>query len=291
MRYIIRMNLDDKARSLAEHYKQSEAELFSVLVQMAKTRVFSQLGFKGVYDYCFSALKLGEAQSAYFQKVVRKSEEVPELGAAIQAGKITLSQARRIVPLLTKENPEEWIEAARTLPQRELERKVTAANPQLVVRERLKPVAPTRTELRVGISLELEKKLRRLQDVLGGSLEEVLEMAIGETLERRDPVKKAERAFLRKGGPSIKNAIHWRDGGCTHPGCDSQKYLQVHHIKHRAHGGSDAPENLQLLCSAHHRMRHLPQEGRRPPRSWARGGNLGPLEEFASKSFASRKLK
>lgn len=255
------MNLDDKARLLAKRYKQSEAELFSGLVEMDTACLFSRLGFKGIYDYCFSALNLGESQSAYFQKVVRKSREVPALGAAIQEGKITLSQARRIVPSVTKENPHEWIEAARTLPQRELERKVAAANPQLVVRERLRPVAPTRTELRVGISVELEKKLRRLQEVVGGTLEEVLEKAIGETLERRDPVRKAERAFLRKGGPSIKNAIHWRDGGCTHPGCDSQRYLQVHHIRHLAHGGSDAPENLQLLCSGHHRMRHLPQEG------------------------------
>ncbi len=251
------MNLDDKARSLAKHYKQSEAELFSVLVEMDTSRLFSRLGFKGIYDYCFTALKLGESQSAYFQKVVRKSQEVPELGAAIQEGKITLSQARRIVPSVTKDNPQEWIEAARTLPQRELERKVTSANPQLVVRERLRPVAPTRTELRVGISVDLEKKLRRLQDILGGTLEEVLEKAVGETLQRRDPIQKAERAFLRKGGPSIKNAIHWRDGGCTQPGCNEQRYLQVHHIKPRAQGGSEAPENLQVLCSAHHRMRHL----------------------------------
>jgi len=225
--YIISMNLDDKARSLAKRYKQSEAELFLVLVEMDKARLFSQLGFKGIYDYCFSALKLGESQSAYFQKVVRKSREVPELGAAIEDGKITLSQARRIVPSVTKDNPQEWIEAARTLPQRELERKVTAANPRLVVRERLRPVAPTRTEFRVGISLELEKKLRRLQDVLGGTLEEVLEKAIGETLERRDPIRKAERAFPRKGGPSTKNAIHWRDGGCTRGTTECATFLRM----------------------------------------------------------------
>lgn len=249
------MNLDVKARSLAKQYKKCEADLLQVLIEMDRKKTFLPLGYTGLYDYCFRALKLSEAQSAYFAKVAKKSQEVPALQEAIHEGKITLSQARRIVPVVTRENSQEWIEKAARLRQVDLERAVSVVNPQ-EVKERLKPVAPTRTELRVGISVELEKKLRRLQDLLGGSLEEVLEKAVGETLQRRDPIAKAERGFLRKQAPAVKHVIHWRDGQCSFPGCVSTRFLQVHHIRHRAHGGSDAPENLKLLCSAHHRAIH-----------------------------------
>jgi len=258
------MELDIKARALAKKYKQTEGELLEILIEMRKTKALLELGYTSIFDYCSRALKLSNAQSYYFQSVAEKSQEVPALKEAIQQGTITLSQGRRIVGKLTKENAQEWIQKAATLPQRELERAVSAMNPK-EVRESLRPVAPTRTELRVGISVELEKKLRRLQDLLGGSLEDTLEKAIGETLERRDPIAKAERGFLRKKSPAVKNVIHWRDGHCTFPGCKSTRWLDVHHIKHRAHGGSDAPENLRLLCSAHHRALHAepgqPREG------------------------------
>lgn len=249
------MILDDKARTLAKQYKKCEADLLEVLMQMEVEGAFLPLGFSGIFDYCHRALKLGEAQSYYFQRVARKSREVPALKDAIHEGRITLSKARRIESVITAEDSGEWIRKAETLSQRELEREIKKVQPE-VVRETLRPVAPSRSELRVGISEALEAKLRRLQDILGGTLEEVLEKAVGEALDRRDPVAKAERGFLRKRGPAVKNVVHWRDGQCTFPGCTATRFLQVHHIRHRAHGGSDAPENLALLCSAHHRMTH-----------------------------------
>ncbi len=43
---------------------------------------------------------------------------------------------------------------------------------------------------------------------------------------------------------------------CQSVGCEHTSYLEVHHIVPRSKGGTNEPTNLQVLCSACHRMRH-----------------------------------
>lgn len=50
-----------------------------------------------------------------------------------------------------------------------------------------------------------------------------------------------------------------RDGfRCQHPGCDETRlrYLEVHHLVERQHGGLHGLENLVTLCHEHHAARH-----------------------------------
>ena len=60
-----------------------------------------------------------------------------------------------------------------------------------------------------------------------------------------------------KGIPDhLRRAVILRDRHCAWPGgCDKPPAgCQVHHITHRAHGGSTALTNLVLLCSYHHQV-------------------------------------
>jgi hypothetical protein len=43
---------------------------------------------------------------------------------------------------------------------------------------------------------------------------------------------------------------------CQIPGCTRRGYLEVHHIRHRAHGGQSVLPNLTLLCRFHHHRLH-----------------------------------
>lgn len=57
--------------------------------------------------------------------------------------------------------------------------------------------------------------------------------------------------------PSTKRLVMQRDQSrCQVPGCRSARYLDVHHIIHREHGGTNDPWNLLVLCSGHHRLHH-----------------------------------
>jgi len=54
-----------------------------------------------------------------------------------------------------------------------------------------------------------------------------------------------------------RKRIRARDGHrCSVPGCRATRYLDVHHIIHREHGGDDADENVLCLCRGHHRLHH-----------------------------------
>jgi hypothetical protein len=54
----------------------------------------------------------------------------------------------------------------------------------------------------------------------------------------------------------MKRALLKRDGGCTFPCCNRKRFLQAHHIKHWADGGTTDMANLTLGCPVHHKLIH-----------------------------------
>ncbi|HEX7839809.1 MAG TPA: HNH endonuclease signature motif containing protein [Kofleriaceae bacterium] len=57
--------------------------------------------------------------------------------------------------------------------------------------------------------------------------------------------------------PSVARLVWRRDGGrCRVPGCRSSRGLELHHLIHRADGGTHEASNLTLICSACHQSHH-----------------------------------
>jgi len=57
--------------------------------------------------------------------------------------------------------------------------------------------------------------------------------------------------------PAVRRLVLRRDGGkCVVPGCRHGRFVDIHHIEHRADGGDHHPDNLVTLCAAHHRATH-----------------------------------
>ena len=55
--------------------------------------------------------------------------------------------------------------------------------------------------------------------------------------------------------PALRRALAARDRQCRFPGCQARR-CDAHHIRHWAHGGATALDNLVLLCRRHHRAVH-----------------------------------
>ena len=53
-----------------------------------------------------------------------------------------------------------------------------------------------------------------------------------------------------------RRLVEHRDGGCRVPGCDSQLWVEVHHIIHWEDHGETVTWNLLCLCAHHHRLHH-----------------------------------
>ena len=243
--------LHDKAVALAKTYRRTEGELLEVLMELDRSRYYLELGHGSLFEYITQGLGLSEAQACYFVRVGRKAVEVPALREAISQGELTLSQARRLVPVIETTNAQAWIETAKATSQRELERQVSAVNPKAFVRETLKPVNESLTEIRALISKETEAKLKRLQDLLSQkrrkpvSLGETVEMLVEETLKRVDPEQKALRARASSGRAFLKHAVVKRQGWrCAYLSpdrrrCSTKRHLDLHHLVPRSRGGKD----------------------------------------------------
>ena len=60
--------------------------------------------------------------------------------------------------------------------------------------------------------------------------------------------------------PAVRRQVLIRDRGrCMVPGCRHSAYLDLHHILLRSEGGAHSPENLVVVCGAHHRAVHRGQ--------------------------------
>jgi 5-methylcytosine-specific restriction endonuclease McrA len=55
---------------------------------------------------------------------------------------------------------------------------------------------------------------------------------------------------------ALRRALRRRDRGCRFPGCENQRFVDAHHVRHWAHGGETRLDNLVLLCRRHHRLVH-----------------------------------
>jgi hypothetical protein len=180
------------------------------------------------------ALHMSESQAGYFHRVAQRARGVPELKEALLSGKISLSQARRIVGVINDSNASEWIEAAQSLKQKELERKVAEESPRRKVHEGIVPLADNLSKLTVVITVEEEEKLERVRDLVSqglqkpASYQDTVSSMVNLYLDKKDPVRKAERASSRTSTRESKR----RESRET----PSQKRQAIRaHIKHEVH--------------------------------------------------------
>lgn len=65
---------------------------------------------------------------------------------------------------------------------------------------------------------------------------------------------------VSRGGPlpaAVRRAVLLRDHcRCRVPGCNRRRYVDVHHLTERAHGGKHSRRNCLVLCTTHHRLLH-----------------------------------
>lgn len=96
--------IHQRAVEVSSRYLRTEVELIDVLEQVDSHRVFIRMGYSSLFQYAVKELGLSESVTCNLSAVMRKAKEVPELKAKMAAGQISLSNARRIAPVLTPDN-------------------------------------------------------------------------------------------------------------------------------------------------------------------------------------------
>ncbi len=273
------LELHNEAKQKAKIYKSSQYELLSILVHIDRHKIYQQFGYATLKDYCMIWLTLSENDTYALCAVAKTIAVVPEIKTLIDKGDLHLSNARRIVSVITPENKKEWLGKACTLSQNDLRREIVTQFPETETKTRIKPITKNRSRLEVGISTELEAKLKKVCDLLSQkekkniSIEAALDFLTKAYLDKHDPVKKAERNLGsdrivspvkpgRATSAQVTHSVNLRDQRqfqYRYPNqqqCQNTRWVESHHQKQVAHGGLSTTDNLITLCSVHHKFQH-----------------------------------
>jgi 5-methylcytosine-specific restriction endonuclease McrA len=285
--------LHNEAIIISKNLARNEFLLIEVLQKIDERKVYRAIGFKSLFQYATVALKLDANRAYTFIQVARKAARLSEFQSALKQG-LSLSKAKRVTSVITKENEGHWIDLAKRLPQKLLERAVCKVNPRSSVEEGTRFVSENTLEFRAAISVETENLIKRVQDVLSQSkqaavgFDEALRKMADTFLDKNDPVRKAQRilskqvkmtvndAFQEQNSrPAIsknsaqdlrtrksltnqlKHQVHLRDQGkCQETNCEDARWIDIHHIRPVSEGGDNILENLITLCRVHHQGQH-----------------------------------
>lgn len=196
--------LHEKALLKAKKFKQSHAELLEIVMEVNQARLYEKFSLTSTFAYCMKILGLSKDVTCTLTAIARVSEQVPEIKTAIDEGSLCISNARRIAPIVTKENKEVWLERAIDLPQIKLEKEIAKVFPKEAVKEKAKYIAEDRLKLETGLDEETFALLKWAQDFVSqktkssANIEATLKEVLTEYKEKNDPIKRAERAENRK---------------------------------------------------------------------------------------------
>ena len=121
MKYSIQ-KLDQDLVHLAQKLRYIESEFIEKLQEADSKKIFLYYQYNSLFEYAVKKLKLSESNAFNFITVARKAKEIPELKNEIKSGNITVSKARKITPVLNKNNSSLWLEKAKSLSQKKLEK-------------------------------------------------------------------------------------------------------------------------------------------------------------------------
>jgi HNH endonuclease len=264
--------IHEKTKLDAKSYLGGEHTLIEDLLLLEDNAVGTELGYSSLFTYCTRELGFSDSQAGYFNSVVQKARVVPELKEALVKGTVSPSKARYILPIISEtSDPKRWIELAKTATQKVIEAQVKKEKPDPIPKEQTKRLSEDRYLLRLSLTNEEKALLDRVKELTKeNSLEATFTKVLTDFIKHHDPIEKAKRA---KPSHSLKRATHHipaasqhevttRDNAqCTFVAeggrrCDAKRYLQVHHLRHREHGGGHEATNLQTLCFRHHRYVH-----------------------------------
>lgn len=195
----------NQAIQAAQSFRQAESVLLEILEQIDRNKFYLHFGYPSLFQYSIQELKLSESVIYNLITVMRKAREVPELAEAIRLGEITLSNARKIVPVLNSKNKNEWLTNATTLSNRKLEKEIVKIRPLEATHESARYVNKDRLKVELGLSENAILRLRKAQDLVSksmgrtASLEDTIQKLTEFYLQHKDPVEKAKRVIAKKG--------------------------------------------------------------------------------------------
>ncbi len=176
-------NLISTLQSLVREERRITLELIEHLREVDSRRLYAELGYSSLYEFCLRHLKLSDGATYRRISAMRLMQEVPQARAQLQSGQLSISNAARVQSVFraekkkgqkrTPQEKQEIVNQIQGLSQRECDLTLLKLAPeatQVVVQERLRYLSPTQTELRMVLDLDTLNQANRLKDYLSHAL-------------------------------------------------------------------------------------------------------------------------
>jgi 5-methylcytosine-specific restriction endonuclease McrA len=263
--------------------------------------LFAEMGYRDLKEYCVKELKYSEGSAWRRISAMRTLRDIPEVQNQIQSGElnltqITLAHSHFRAVKSSKEEKQAILDELANQTSKSTERILAEKKPEDCIQ---KPAVTERAlrgqklEITLLLDSDLQENLDEIQILLGKRLSklELLKWMIQQTLQQLRKKQTLQQLFKktdpeqqlhRKAQPlrsrsatqtryipaHTKRIVLARDQHrCqykdpkSHRQCESRLNLQFEHKKPFAKFGETSPENLQLLCANHNRLRAVQQFG------------------------------
>lgn len=248
--------------NLVKREKEILSDILAHLQEVHRRRLFCELGFGSLFQYCVKQLGYSEDQAYRRINALKLIREIPEVHEQIAKGELTLSSlsvAQSLFKADAEVDKKEVLTALKHKSKRELEK---------VIKEFSSKVAEFKKEVHLSLSPQQEEKWNAVKAKLAHcnlKEEEILERLCDIFLEPK-PTPKAVTKEVAKASPrpapprspassarnvsmGTKRQVLARDQNrCTQ--CGSQYALQLDHKLPIALGGNHDLRNLRVLCRA-----------------------------------------
>jgi hypothetical protein len=264
------------------------------LINLSEERgLYLEFGYSNLYDWLIQAHKYSERAAGRRIRAAKLLKAVPEVADKLTDGSVNLSTLSKAQSMIrTQERvsgkklsgPEkaEAVETIENQSEIKAEQALMCLFPDTasyVKQDRITVVNENTLRLGVNLSNEAVENLQRAKEILSHALPEgraadVIAYVLEEFVRRKDPTKK-------NGAPPAqsvtrKQVIRAGEGRCSYRSpitgkvCGSRVRIERDHVRPRAMGGDDSPDNLRLLCRTHNQFMSERILGKEKATRWRR---------------------
>jgi hypothetical protein len=231
-----------ETKRLVREEREVIARVIEFLEEIHKRDLFRQKGYETLQSFCEKELGYTAGSAARRIAAMRVIVDVPEAKSLFEEGLLSL-ETLQIIQIQSRQKKLDLNEK-KTLVQ-EVTGKTKEQARQIVQFEKTFTLTLTEKEYEL---------LKELKARLGTSK---IETVLNESLKRISP-RNANTApkDSRTRVPTLSQKRElFKMPKCAWQGCSKEAHLEIDHIKPWSEGGKTTIENLQVLCSAHNKLK------------------------------------
>lgn len=280
-----------KAKVSAE--REALVDVLDCLKVVEEKRAYLEMGYSSLFAFATGELGYSESAALRRIDAMRLQKSLPEVREKIQDGKVnlsTLGKLQQFIRVKEKSTNEKLSVEVKAGLLTKIEGQSTRVTEKMFLTlapdmlpatmEKERPLTEQFTKIEFVVDAEFMTMLERIRELHGhidatATRSDLIKYVMKFYLDKKDPTlskskldKKAPPTRRRDGEKrtryipvALKRDIYTRaHNQCTFTDprtgrrCTSRHLLQVEHKIPYAQGGTHAPENLTLLCSAHNKL-------------------------------------